>query len=239
MTFTFTGKAGTKIVPEKTLTSRRRSLRRRKLQKYDDIKANPRVLEAGLSSVDPITLNSRWSDTYFSNGNPLVLELGCGKGDYTVNLARRHRDRNFIGIDVKGDRIWYGAETVNGENIRNALFLRMQINHLEHYFPEKSVSEMWITFPDPHLKQPTRNARKRLTSPEFLERYRRVLAEDHFLHLKTDCAELYEYSLESLLAEGGTVHFHSDDIHSSGAAGDCVDISTAYERIYRYIRFSM
>ncbi len=221
-------------------------MRRRKLQRYDDIKANPRVLEARLATVDPITLSSRWDGALFGNGNPLVLELGCGKGDYTVNLARRNSERNFIGIDVKGDRIWYGAEIIHAENIPNALFLRMQINHLAHYIPEKSVSEIWITFPDPHLKQPTRNARKRLTSPEFLERYRRVLAEDHILHLKTDCAELYEYTLESLLAEGGTVHFHSGDLYSSGASGDCVDISTAYERIYRsrglpirYIRFSL
>src|SRR5690349_19150384 len=136
-------------------------------------------------------MRGRWKEAYFENSNPLVLELGCGKGEYTVGLARNNPGKNFIGVDIKGNRIWTGAKQAIDENLLNVAFLRTRIDFIESSFSKNEVDEIWITFPDPQ-PQKTR-ARKRLTHPLFLGRYRQFLKPGGIIHLKTDSTSLYEY----------------------------------------------
>ncbi len=135
-------------------------------------------------------MKGRWNADFFHNGNPITLELGCGKGEYTVDLARRYPGRNFIGVDIKGARLWKGAKYVETNGIANAGFLRMRIEFIDRLFAPGEVSEIWITFADPQLKRPN----KRLTAPVFLERYRRFMCPGGMVHLKTDSPRLHEYS---------------------------------------------
>ena len=139
-------------------------------------------------------LKGKWQETFFKNNLPLTLELGCGKGEYSVGLALRHPERNYLGVDIKGNRIWRGAKTGIEDNIPNIGFLRTEIEHLNNFFLPGEVDEIWITFPDP---QPNKSkAHKRLTSAEFLDRYRKILKPDGIVHLKTDSAFLFESTME-------------------------------------------
>ena len=133
-------------------------------------------------------LKSKWDKDFFRNQRPVTIELGCGKGEYTVGLAARYPEKNFIGIDIKGSRIWKGAKTAVQNGMANVAFLRTQIDFIESFFQAGEVQEIWITFPDPQLKK----ARKRLTSSQFLKRYQKFLKKDGFINLKTDSAELLE-----------------------------------------------
>ena len=135
-----------------------------KLEKFRELKELPNVVESPVTSREPLAIEKSWRDEYFAVERPITLELGCGRGEYTIALARRYRDRNFIGVDIKGHRIWTGAVDAHRSNLDNVLFLRTQINHLHLFFPPGFVSEAWITFPDPHLKQPQKNAGNRLLS---------------------------------------------------------------------------
>ena len=139
-------------------------------------------------------LKGKWASDFFKNNNPIVLELGCGKGEYSVGLARRYPDKNFIGLDIKGARMWRGCKTAVDENIQNIAFLRTRIELIEHYFAENEISEIWITFPDPQPRRIKEN--KRLTSPAFLKRYASILKKDLIIHLKTDAFLLYFYTME-------------------------------------------
>lgn len=156
-------------------------------------------------------LRGKWN-THFSNGNPITLELGCGKGDYTIALARIHPDRNYIGIDIKGARLWRGAKTGVEDNMQNVAFIRTRIELIEQFFAPDEVSEIWITFPDPQPKKET----KRLTCERFLGYYKKILKPGSPIHLKTDSQELHLYTLdEVILPAGYTLEYATNDLYST------------------------
>ncbi len=173
-------------------------------------------------------LRGRWNQDFFRNQNPIIAELGCGKGEYTVGLAARHPGTNFIGIDWKGARLWRGCKTVVEEGLTNVGFVRSMVDHIEYLFAPGEIAEIWITFPDPQRKK----ERKRLVAPLFLERYARLLSPGGMIHLKTDDLPLYEYALEVLAATGQTPAWHTSDLYASEYSGDAADIQTHYERIW-------
>lgn len=187
----------------------------------------------------------RWAAEAFGNARPLVLELGCGRGEYTVGLARRDASRNFIGVDVKGARMWHGARAALAEGLHNAAFLRTDIEFIDRFFAPGEVQELWLTFPDPQMKKQT----KRLTATPFLERYRRFLADGGLVHLKTDSQFLYTYT--RLLAEENAlpVEYLTDDLYHAPlppAEAGLLDIQTYYEQQWlgrgisiKYIRFRL
>lgn len=184
--------------------------------KYEDVK-------------DGFYLKGKWREEFFKNDNPLVLELGCGKGEYTVGLAKQYPDKNFIGIDIKGARMWRGCKTSVNEKINNVAFVRSHVQLVNFYFGEKEVSEIWITFPDPQLKKPN----KRLTSPRFLDTYAKILRDDAIIHLKTDSKELYDYTLnEVLIPQNRRVLVSTNNLYESNIIEDVISIRTFYENIY-------
>lgn len=190
------------------------------------------------------SLKGRWNEDFFHNDNPIVLELGCGKGEYTVALADRNPERNFIGIDIKGARMWRGAKTATERGMTNAGFLRTRIEVIESFFAEGEVSEIWITFPDPQLK--TRRAKKRLTSPQFLECYAKMLKPGAPINLKTDSKHLYAYTNEVIRRFGLPCEVSNPDIYGSGFADEVLSVKTAYEQQFllrglpiTYTRFSL
>ncbi len=145
-------------------------------------------------TIDNFSLLGKWNETYFKNAHPLILELGCGKGEYTIGLAENHPNKNFIGTDLKGNRIWRGAKTALENNQTNVAFLRTRIENIATCFGKNEVDEIWITFPDPQPQKA--RIKKRLTSPQFIERYKKIAKEKGIIHLKTDNLPLYEYTLE-------------------------------------------
>lgn len=186
----------------------------------------------------------RWNRDIFQNENPIVLELGCGKGTYTLELARRNPNTNYIGVDIKGARIWKGAQKARQENLGNVRFLRIYIDHLQDYFAGNEVHGIWITFPDPYPKGSDR--KKRLTSEKFLSQYRFVLEEEGLLHLKTDSKPLYDFSRRSILNFGGKIWIEIEDVHTKGEPGPPLDIRTDFEKKHirrgkpiKYLRFDV
>lgn len=163
-----------------------------KLRKFAEMESFPRVLQVPFGKLrsEGFEMRGQWHEKFFGNNNPIVLELGCGRGEYTVGLAREYPDRNFIGIDIKGARMWAGAKEAHLAGMVNTGFLRTNIELLSEFFAPGEVSEIWITFPDPQMKK----TRKRLTSTNFLELYRTILAPDGIINLKTDSPFLYEYT---------------------------------------------
>jgi tRNA (guanine-N7-)-methyltransferase len=174
------------------------------------------------------TLKSRWQRDFFHNDHPIVLELGCGKGEYTVGLALKYKERNFIGIDLKGARLWRGCKTVAEEKITNAAFIRSRADHLEKFFSQQEVSEIWITFPDP---QPGKE-RKRLTSPVFIAKYRKILSENGIIHLKTDNFDFYSYTLDVIREHNHKLLFSTQDLYQTGSQEEVMAIQTYYEKIW-------
>lgn len=172
-------------------------------------------------------LKGNWHRDHFGNNNPIVLEIGCGRGEYTVALASRHPELNFIGIDIKGARMWRGAKTATEEGLENAAFLRTRIEFIESFFAAGEVSQIWITFPDPQLKK--QRASKRLTAPPFLAKYSDFLATDGVLHLKTDSQHLHEYTKALLEANAITPIVCNNDIYGTGLADEKLSIKTTYE----------
>lgn len=171
-----------------------------------------------------------WSEHVFSNNHPITLELACGGGEYTLELASRFPDRNFIGVDIKGERIYKGARKALENGINNVAFFRAYIQFLDRYIKRETdnVGEIWITFPDPYPK-PSKK-RKRLTSPFFLDIYRRIITSDGTIHLKTDSDLLYEFTLESLDEEGCKIIRSTADLYNSTMVDDVLSIKTMYER---------
>lgn len=189
-------------------------------------------------------LKGRWNADFFRNDNPIVLELGCGKGEYTVALAERDPSRNYIGIDIKGARMWRGAKIATERGMTNVGFLRTRIEFINALFAEGEVSEIWITFPDPQLK--TRRAKKRLTSPLFLEYYSKMLRPDGWINLKTDSKHLFGYTNYVVSRYGLPCEVSNPDIYGSGFADEVLTVKTAYERMFlerglpiTYTRFSL
>ena len=162
------------------------------------------------------------------NSNPIVLELGCGKGEYTIGLAEKSPDKNFIGMDIKGARLWRGCKIVEERKLKNVAFIRSQVDHITKFFGSNEVDEIWITFPDPQLKK----ERKRLTSPVFLEKYRNILVPGGLIHLKTDNSALVDYTLEVLRRERHPVLFSTDDLYHLREIEDAGTIQTHYERMW-------
>lgn len=203
-----------------------------KLKRFAENLTFPNVFQPTYTEVSTgsIPLKSNWNRDFFNNNNPIVLELGCGKGEYTVNLARRYPDRNFIGIDIKGARFWRGAKTAIEENLKNVAFVRTHIEFIESIFGKDEVSEIWITFPDPQLKE--RRAKKRLTAPGFLNRYKNLLKPDGIVNLKTDSAELHQYTQEVLETNNHPFIKATADLYNSEFLNEELQIKTAYETVF-------
>ncbi|WP_298246086.1 tRNA (guanosine(46)-N7)-methyltransferase TrmB [uncultured Christiangramia sp.] len=176
-------------------------------------------------------LKGNWSRDFFKNNNPIVLELGCGKGEYTVELARQNPDKNFIGVDIKGARFWRGAKTAIEEGMENVAFIRTQIELIEYVFASAEVSEIWITFPDPQIKY--KRTKHRLTNAEFLIRYKNILKVDGLMHLKTDSEFMHGYTLGLLHGQGQEILYAHHDIYSNEySPKEVTGIQTFYEKQY-------
>lgn len=175
-------------------------------------------------------LKGRWNEDYFRNSNPIVLELGCGKGEYTVGLSLKYPLKNFIGIDIKGARIWRGAKTAIESKIPNVMFLRTRIEFLTSFFSEDEIEEIWITFPDPFPKR--RNTARRLTSPFFLNSYRTFLKNGGIVHLKTDNRELYNYTNKIIEKNNLEAICSTNDLYSPSEEYENLSIRTHYENIF-------
>lgn len=175
-------------------------------------------------------LKGNWNKDVFKNSNPIVLELGCGKGEYTVGLARLFPDKNFIGVDIKGARIWTGAKSSNLEQMKNVAFLRTRIEIISSFFEKNEVSEIWITFPDPQMKK--RRAKKRLTSSLFLSMYQKLLADNGSINLKTDSRFLYRYSCEVAKQNNLQVERQTADLYNEPWLDNVLQIKTYYEQLH-------
>ena len=205
-----------------------------KLTKFAEMKALENVFECSVQDLEEKDyrrfgdrkheLAGGWHDV-FGNRNPIVLELGCGRGEYTVGLAERYPEKNFIGIDIKGARMWAGAKQAKSKGLPNAAFLRTNIEMLPYFFTQDEVAEIWITFPDPQMKKAT----KRLTSTYFMARYRLVLRDGGLVHLKTDSPFLYTYTREMLRVNNLPVNADLMDLYAGEAPID-LDIRTHYEQ---------
>lgn len=213
-----------------------------KLQKFDDMSSYPHVFQYPFAVLREkgFAMQGRWNADFFKNDHPIVLELGCGKGEYAVGLARKYPHKNFIGVDIKGARMWTGAKASLQEGLSNVAFLRTSIELIDHFFAPGEVSEIWITFPDPQMKK----VRKRLTSTRFMELYRRVLRPDGLRHLKCDSPFLYTYTCEMVKANRYPVRVQTDDLYHSGIDDDILSIRTFYEQQWldrgmtiKYIQF--
>jgi tRNA (guanine-N7-)-methyltransferase len=201
---------------------------KKKLQRFAEMETFSNVIQPEFDEIfrKDFRLKGLWNHQRFCNENALVLELGCGKGEYTVGLAKQFPEKNFIGVDIKGSRMWRGARTALQENLGNAIFLRTHIELINSFFGTEEVDEIWITFPDPQLKK----KRKRLTSSGFLNSYTRFLKNNGMIHLKTDNTVLYEYTRDLAIINGFKIRFQTDNLYNSGFNNDILNIKTFYER---------
>lgn len=203
-----------------------------KLRKFQEIETFNHVIEPDLKGhiKQDHTLKGNWNNQFFKNQNPIVLELGCGKGEYSVGLAKIFPNKNFIGIDIKGARIWRGAKTSLEENINNVGFLRTRIELITRFFAPNEVSEIWITFPDPQMKR--RRAKKRLTSSLFLSLYQPFINNIAIVHLKTDSTFLYEYTQAVVNINGLEVIKKTSDLYAEHWTDAILSIQTHYEKLH-------
>lgn len=219
-----------------------------KLAKFADMERYENVFQYPYSVVEnvPFEMKGRWREDYFHNDNPIVLELGCGKGEYTVGLAKLFPNINFIGVDIKGARMWTGATQAIKENLRNVAFLRTNIEVIDRFFAEDEVQEIWLTFSDPQMK----NARKRLTSTYFMNRYRRFLNDGGLIHLKTDSNFLFTYTTYMVERNSLPVLLRTEDLyHTEGIdeeTSNILAIQTYYESMWierglniKYMKFRL
>ena len=199
-----------------------------KLTKFADMATYKNVFEYTFQKLqdNAFPLKGKWGEEYFKNDNPIVLELGCGKGEYTVGLARAYPNNNFIGMDIKGARMWSGATDATVNKLENVAFVRTHIQMIEHFFDINEVSEIWITFPDPQMKK----ANKRLTSTRFMKMYSEILKENGIIHLKTDSNFLYTYSRAMVEENQLKVLFDTDDLYYSDIESEVLSIKTFYEK---------
>ena len=197
-----------------------------KLRKFAEIDTFANVLQLDAGK----TMKGRWASQHFGNEQPVVLELACGKGEYTVNLAKLFPERNFIGVDYKGNRIWRGAKTALEEGISNVAFLRIQIETILDYFADHEVAEIWITFPDPQPQ--ISREKKRLTNPSFLAKYQRILIPGGIMHLKTDSDGLFAYTQEKLADTKADILAQTTDLYQSDLVDEVLSIKTHYEKKY-------
>ena len=208
-----------------------------KLAKFEEMNAFENVIQAPYHSLknNHFYLKGFWTAHFFKNNHPLILELGCGKGEYTVELAERFPGKNFIGVDIKGARMWKGAKTAREKKLENVAFLRTNIEIIDRFFGKDEVDEIWLTFPDPQMKK----TRKRLTSTRFLNKYRTFLKREGTIHLKTD--SLFQYTYSCALAR----HNHFDilgqtgDLYQSALLNEPLEIKTFYEKQWLNRGFSI
>ena len=200
-----------------------------KLRRFDEVDKFENVFEFTDFSEKPKP-KGKWHKDIFKNDNPIILELACGKGEYTLNLARQFPVKNFIGIDIKGARIWRGAKTALQEQLDNVRFIRMYIDHLDEYFENDEIDEIWITFPDPYPRKSKRS--KRLTSPKFQNIYHSLLKKDGVIHLKTDSDFLYNYTLKTISEEGCRLFENIDDVYKEKPNDPLLTIKTFYEQMH-------
>lgn len=197
-----------------------------KLRRFAEVATFKNVVQLDAGKA----LKGKWAMNFFGNNNPVILELACGKGEYTVNLARMFPDINFVGVDYKGNRIWRGAKTALEEGITNVGFLRIQIETILEHFAEKEIDEIWITFPDPQ-PQDSRE-KKRLTNPKFLEKYKAILKDNGLMHLKTDNDDFYAYTIEQIDLLNFPKIKETTDLYHSDLVDEVLSIKTYYERKY-------
>jgi tRNA (guanine-N7-)-methyltransferase len=216
-----------------------------KLKRFKENETFTNVFQPSREEVLNKTLGKKgqWAQ-FFGNNNPIVLELGCGKGEYTVGLAKRYPNKNFIGIDIKGARFWRGAKTALEETLPNVAFIRTQIELVEHLFFTHEVAEIWITFPDPQIKY--KRTKHRLTNPVFLDKYKQILIPSGCVHLKTDSEYMHGYTLGLLQGMGLPIAYANHDVYKNeGSPEEVLGIQTFYENQYlavgkpiTYLRFS-
>ena len=213
-----------------------------KLVKFDDMAGYPHVFQYPFAVLKEkgFELKGHWHERFFDNENPIVLELGCGKGEYTVGLAGLFPEKNFIGVDIKGARMWTGAKSSLEAGMKNVAFLRTSIELIAYFFAPGEVAEIWLTFPDPQMKK----VNKRLTSTRFMRLYREILSEGGIVHLKTDSNFMYTYTLEMAKANNFPILFNNNDLYHSGLMDDILSIKTYYEQQWierglniKYIKF--
>lgn len=213
-----------------------------KLTKFAEMATYKNVFECTFQDLqnEPFALKGKWSQEYFKNDNPIVLELGCGKGEYTVGLARYFPNKNFIGMDIKGARMWTGATDALKNNLENAAFVRTHIEMITHFFDPQEINEIWITFPDPQMKK----VNKRLTSCRFMKEYSKLLKDDGIVHLKTDSNFLYTYTKAMIEENELKVLYNTNDLYHSDIENDILSIQTFYEKQWlsrglniKYIKF--
>lgn len=201
-----------------------------KLQKFAEMKTFSNVFECGMQQLDAgsdvTEMAGHWREKYFHNNHPIVLELGCGRGEYTVGLGRLYPDINFIGIDIKGARMWAGAKQAELAQMTNVAFLRTNIEMLPHFFGANEVDEIWITFCDPQMKKAT----KRLTSSYFMQRYQQLMKPNGVIHLKTDSLFLYTYTREMVKVNEYPVLADTDDLYAKEQYPDAQALRTHYEQ---------
>lgn len=216
---------------------------KRKLQQFADMDRYKHVFHAPYEVIkdNDFEMKGKWS-SFFGNDNPIIAELGCGKGEYTVGLSKLYPQKNFIGVDIKGARMWRGATTVEEEGIKNAAFLRSRIDFITKLFAENELEEIWITFPDPQREK----RRKRLTSPMFLNRYRQILKKGGVINLKTDSRLMYHYTREVVKANNMEILVDTDDLYNSGIDDEILSIKTFYEQMFlkegkaiNYLKFKL
>ena len=216
-----------------------------KLRRFKENETFANVIQPSREEVltNSLNLKGNWREKFFKNDHPLILELGCGKGEYSVNLAKAYPESNFLGIDIKGARFWRGAKTALEENLNNVGFLRTQIELVDHIFDENEVDEIWITFPDPQIKY--KRTKHRLTNPDFLLKYKKILRPGGIVHLKTDSEFMHGYTLGLLSGLGELIEYANHDVYENhGAPKEVTEIQTFYEKQYleeekpiTYIRF--
>ncbi len=213
-----------------------------KLAKFDDMEGYPHVFQYPFSVLETegFDMKGHWHERFFKNNNPIVLELGCGKGEYTVGLGKLFPDKNFIGVDIKGARMWSGAKESLETGMTNVAFLRTHIELINRFFAAGEVSEIWLTFPDPQMKK----VNKRLTSTRFMKLYREILSGDGIIHLKTDSNFMYTYTVKMAEINKYPVLFQTDDLYHSGSLDPILGIKTYYEQQWldrglniKYIKF--
>jgi tRNA (guanine-N7-)-methyltransferase len=194
----------------------------KKLARFEELKTFPNVLEY------PSGIKNKWQD-FFGNDNLITLELACGKGEYALGLGRLYQEKNFIGIDIKGNRIWKGAKTALNEGLKNIAFLRTQIDKLEDYFSAGEVNEIWITFPDPQIR--FSKIKKRLTHPKFLRMYKNILKPDGKIHLKTDSPDLYQFTKTVIDFYQLKLITDINNLNKAGVLNDELKLKTHYESL--------
>ena len=221
---------------------------KRKLERFAENATFMHFFQPGWDDLQAgFPLKGRWNSDFFKRTSPIIVEMGCGKGEYTVSLAEMYPEHSFIGIDKKGARMWRGAKTAKENSLLNVAFVRVRAENITDIFTDDEIDEIWITFPEPQPNSP--NARKRFTSPQFLDKYHKILKKDGIIHLKTDNDFFFEYSLDVIRESGHTLVFSTTDLYSISSnpiVKDVIPVQTHYEKIWleqglkiKYLRFTL